>query len=175
MNDDFRSIVGMLDALWSRLQPSTLLTLATRRTDGGAAARMVILRESNREAALLTIYTHGLSEKIDQIAQDPSGELLLWDSDARFQARLLLNIAIEPGTREVWDGLGDGARLNYARQPLPGAEISKPVTPQSSNVEHLTILNARIERIDLLHLGKLPHRRATYSAEDGFAGRWIAP
>ena len=183
MTDDFRSLDGMLKALWNRLEqglkdadaPARTLALATSGPDG-AAVRLVVLRGQDRSAGTLTFYTHAHSPKIAQLRHDPRAELLLWDPVTLFQARLSVHLSVKPGNAEAWNALTKGARLNYATDPLPGTLLHDPdANTPTPDPELLTILTADIRAIDLLHLGALPHARAQFSREDDFKGRWIAP
>ena len=183
MTDDFRTLEGMLEALWQRLErglhdtdaPARTLALATSGPDG-AAVRLVVLRGLDRSAATLTFYTHTHSPKIAQLKDDPRAELLLWDPNALFQVRLSAHVSMKPGSANEWDGLTRGARLNYATDPLPGTLLHDPdANTPTPDPALLTILTASIGSIDLLHLGALPHARARFSREDDFTGRWIAP
>lgn len=183
MTDDFRSLEGMLEALWQRLDsglhdtdaPARTLALATSGPDG-AAVRLVVLRGLDRSAATLTFYTHAQSPKTAQLRDNPRAELLLWDPNTLFQARLSARISMKPGSAKEWDGLTRGARLNYATDPLPGTLLHDPdANSPTPAPDLLTILTARIQAIDLLHLGALPHARARFSREDDFTGHWIAP
>lgn len=180
MTDDFRALAGMLDALWRRLDdgvsdpeaPARTLALAT----DGPSVRLVILRAADREAGTLTFYTHARSAKIAELGRSPRAELLLWDPAAMLQGRLAADITMSPGSPELWSSLTQGARLNYATDPLPGTLLSDPDAARPSpRPDLMTILTATVRTIDLLHLGALPHARARYDRDDGFAGRWIAP
>ena len=180
MTDDFRDLTGMLDALWRRLDdgvsdadaPARTLALAT----DGPSVRLVILRAADRGTGELTFYTHAHSAKIAEINRNPQAEILLWDPEVMFQARLTAGVTQSSGSPETWGNLTQGARLNYATDPLPGTPLSDPAdkTPRP-DPGLLTVLTATIENIDLLHLGALPHARARYARDDGFSGTWIAP
>lgn len=177
------TLTSFLDAVWARLEdgahgsgPGKLLMLATARPDGGASARMLILRGADRGAASLSLYTHAASAKVAELTADPRATLLLWDPDAQLQARLRVTIDIEAGDTGAWEDFGSGTRLNYARDPLPAEPIEAPdaiaPTPDASLFRRL---DARLEMIDALTLATEPHRRARYHAHDGFTGEWIAP
>jgi hypothetical protein len=183
MTENFRDLTGIMDALWRRLEegaqvadsPARNLSLATSGPDG-AAVRLVVLRGADRATASLTFYTHAHSGKIAHLERTPKAQLLLWDPASNFQARLSAHITMTPGTKQIWETLTRGARLNYATDPLPGTLMRDPAAhAPTPDPGLLTVLTARIETIDLLHLGALPHARAIFSREDGFRGQWIAP
>lgn len=184
MTDDFQTLPGFLDALWQRLElglsdrerSAATLALATARPGGGASVRTVILRDCDRAAAALTIYTHAASRKIAELKADPSAELMIWDAHASFQARLTTRVVIADATPRLWESLSSGARLNYARDPIPGETLASPdASRPTPDPSLMRVLTARIDGIDLLHLGATRHRRAVYSRQDDFCGRWIAP
>lgn len=174
MPDTLRTLPGLLDALWSRLVPGTPIALATRQGDG-AAVRTVILRAAQRATGTLRIHTHSHSNKVSDLAESPQAELLLWDAEAAFQARIEAAFQIAPADPATWDDQSDGQRLNYARDPLPGTPLDRPDATPTPDAALMTILTGRIDTLDLLSLDATPHARARFSREDDFKGQWIAP
>lgn len=174
MPDTFRTLPGLLDALWLRLVPGTPVALATRQGEG-AAVRTVIVRGADRNTGSLRIHTHSRSKKVSDLASCPHAELLLWDPDADFQARLTTVFDVAPADPATWANQSDGQRLNYARDPMPGTPLDNPDTHPTPEPALMTILTARIEALDLLCLGTTPHARARFSRQDDFKGQWIAP
>lgn len=169
--------------LWARLEaglthpnaPARTLALATRRTDGGAAVRMVVLRELEQDAQTLTFYTHAASDKVAELAIDPQAEVLLWDASTSFQARLAVTVAAALGDTALWESFSNGARLNYVPTLEPGRAIEAPHVPDTAGPEAFVVLTAKIHSGDILDLSDLPHRRANFKAGDDFTGQWVAP
>ncbi len=182
--NDFRSLQATLEAVWTRLvdaptnpaSPARLITLATIGLSGNAEARMIVLRASNRERGEITAYTNAASSKTAELAHDPRAALLFWDPEIRLQVRLSTEISQRQGHDEEWQALSDSDRVLYAHTPLPGEVLASPdaVAP-SPDSALFTVLTARIDRIETLHLGRVRHRRAVFRRENRFAGQWIAP
>ncbi len=179
---DHRTLPGLNETLWRHLEagvsdpnsPAHTLALATRRTNSGAA-RMIILRAADRKTWALTFYTHALSKKVAELEACPEAEVLMWSPPLQLQARLGVTVSIGPANPALWSRLSDGQRLNYAAT-APGGRLGSPMTPKPINgPRHMRFLTAHIHRIDLLHLGALPHARAVYLRDDNWHGRWVAP
>lgn len=171
------------NGLWARLAdgvlqpdaPARTLCLATQRIDGGSAARMVVLRAANRDAASLTFYTHAGSAKVTELKAQPKGEVLLWDAATQFQARLSVTVACAAGPEATWESLSKGARLNYVPSIKPGGAIDAPFVPETAGSEAFVVLQAQITSADILDLSELPHKRAMFDAHSAFTGQWVAP
>lgn len=177
MSDDFSSLGGLWAACWDRLsaRPAPLLALATTRSQG-AAARMVVLRAEDPIDRILTVYTNAQSDKVAELDADPHAEFLLWDPCASFQARIAARVSMRPASEAEWDALSLRSRLNYARDPAPGEPIAAPnARMPTPDMSLMCVLTARIETLDLVHLGSIPHVRAIFTRKDDFQGRWIAP
>ncbi|MEO0831235.1 MAG: hypothetical protein AAFY03_12375 [Pseudomonadota bacterium] len=185
MSDDFSTLDGIHAALWRRLElaahgktgPARYLVLATRGMVVGAEARMVVLRQADRSTAKIGLHTHALSHKVAELAADPVATLLMWDPAHAFQARLKVVTDTVPGTDADWARVpATGRRLNYGSLP-PAMPIAAPnvIAEAHENRDAFIKINAEIEAIDALLLGEQNARRARYSRELEFQGRWIAP
>ena len=177
MNDPLASLDGVQQAVWEMFAHAAasggLVALATAREDGGAAARMVVLRGSDAINETLEIWTNRKSRKIDEIAKEARGEVLLWDGERQVQVRAAVTLSEQRGNAETWATLGNGSRLNYARAPAPGKSIDAPeaVSP-APDISLFSVLSAKVEALDVLSLADRPHRRAQIDAD---GARWVAP
>ncbi|MEM9098276.1 MAG: pyridoxamine 5'-phosphate oxidase, partial [Pseudomonadota bacterium] len=60
--------------------------------------------------------------------------------------------------------------------PEPGQPIDQPEEFSANpDPNRFAILTCQIAEIETLHLGQDRHRRAAFSATDGWAGQWLAP
>ena len=180
MSDNFTTLQGTLDAVWSRLSRGVADAQAPARTPAlatsGPAVRMVVLRGADREAATLTMWTNRASGKVAQLLQDDRAEALIWDSEAGFQIRLALRIEVSDGDADTWDRLGAGSRANYARVPPPGLPLDRPdAVPVETDPAMFTVLTGRIKGIETLHLASDPQARARFPEARIDDARWIAP
>lgn len=185
MRDDFTTFAGTLDAVWRRLDgavrrhsgPARYLTFATSGLKGGAEARMIILRTADRASGTLTVHTHSLSHKVAEIAADPTATLLMWDPQVGLQARLRVTARAREGDDTDWARVpSEGRRRNYGNLP-PAMPIASPEVTVTSVATrtNFTVITARIERIETLHLGRDMIRRAQFPRSIDFQGRWITP
>lgn len=182
MSEWFETLDGLRGEIWRRLRTgaesgggSRVVALAT--VGGrGAEARMVALREARVEAAELEVQTDLLSAKVDELRAEPRATLLSWEPEALLQARLRVRVeVVTEGLDGRWAAMPDEARRNHGGLPPPGRPMERAEDyVETRERERLAVLLARVEEIDAVHLGDL-HRRALFSRDDGFAGRWIAP
>lgn len=177
-------LAAFLDRAWDALgrgvadgaHPMRTVTLATVGSDGGAEARMVVLRGARRGAGEVETHVDAASAKMDQIA--PRATVLAWDPGAQLQLRLrvALRTADADTADERWDAMPQGARRNYGGIPRPGQRLDDPdaYAPGAAR-ERLAVLIGRVDEIDALDLSTTPHARAVFRRNGGFAGEWIAP
>lgn len=181
MNDPpwTETLAALLDEVWRRLEAGEGAArhpvLATAG-DGGPEVRTVVLRAADRAVATLEIHTDAVSPKVAQLRRRPRAAILVWDAEAALQTRLHTRVSVRSGASAatVWSKVPAKARLRYGGTP-PGTPIETPESAeQTGALDRFAVLRAHVYRIDVLHLGR-HHRRALYAAENGFAGRWIAP
>lgn len=177
--DDLRDIEA---ALWrelagcvgDRAHPWRTGVLAT--VDGeGADARTVVLRECDREAHTLTIYTDARSPKVGQIAAQPRGMLVLWSDALGWQLRLRVQLAVETAGLRVssrWARLKMTPAAHDYLSPLPpGSALVHAVQTRESR-GHFAVVTAQVEHVDWLELHAQGHRRAQFDTQ---GARWVAP
>lgn len=182
----FETLPGTLEQVWHRLArgvadrraPARHPVLATAGIDGGAAARVVVLRTADRAGARIEVHTDTASGKIAELRTDPHAALVIWEPRAQFQIRLTATATILTGAEAAarWARMPDGARVNYGGDPAPGAPLADPAnhTPGASK-DRFAVLDLRIDGIETLHLGRTRHHRARFLRADGFTGQWVAP
>jgi len=177
--DDLKDIEA---ALWRQLAACVadrghawrVGVLAT--VDGDRAdARSVVLREFNRDARTLTLYTDARSPKVAQIAAHPRGMLVLWSEALGWQLRLRVQLAAETAGLQVssrWARLKMTPAAHDYLSPLPpGSPVAHAVQTRESR-SHFAVVTARVEHVDWLELHAEGHRRAQFDAE---GARWVAP
>ena len=181
MSEDFTSLDTTLEAVWTRLEngprektaPANVVCLATNGSIG-ANARMVVLRKTDRENSALQFFTHAASGKIKDVEKNPNAELLVWDRGSQLQVRLKAHLEVTEIDDATWAALGDGAKLNYATDPLPGSTISAPSVAWAARSDHTQMkqITAHIQSIETLHISPEGLYRAVF---DNTGSRWIAP
>ncbi|MEM1275682.1 MAG: pyridoxamine 5'-phosphate oxidase family protein [Pseudomonadota bacterium] len=186
MSDWWTSLAETHAEVWRRLTrgvadrraPARHPVLATQRQGGFAEARVIVLRGADREAGTLELHTDSASSKITEIRQNPGVTLLIWEQTAKLQIRLRCHITVATGaeTAPIWAKVPDTARQVYGGAPEPGQPIDQPEEFSANpDPNRFAILTCQIAEIETLHLGQDRHRRALFSAKDGWAGQWLAP
>lgn len=175
----------MLDHVWLRLGRGVVDRKADARhpvfaTAGthGPEARIVVLRQADRTASAVSVYTDLRSVKINELRQEPRASLLVWEQKARLQIRLRAHVEIKSGqaVAEQWQRVPAAARKVYGSEPAPGTPIDHPeqlITQANSNA--FGILVCHVREIETLYLGPDLHRRARFCVDTAWMGQWLAP
>jgi len=180
---DLTTLPGTLEFAWdalargvaSREAPCRFGVLAT--VGAGGEARMVVLRAADGVVGTVEVHSDTATGKVVQISAEPRATLLFWLPAQQLQIRLRATFAILKGAaaQHRWQDIPDGPRRAYGGRPPPGDTIAAPsdhdATPE---FERFAVLIGTVSAIETLHLG-MPHRRAQFTRDEGFAGRWIAP
>lgn len=173
------TLPALLGEVWRRIEAGEGAArhpvLATTG-DGGPEVRTLVLRAADRSDGTLEMHTDAASPKVAQLRRRPRAAILIWDEDAALQTRLHARVSIRSGASAatVWGKVPADVRQRYGGT-VPGKQIDTPEGAETAgDLARFAVLRAHVYRIDVLHLGH-PRRRALYSFDDGFAGRWIAP
>jgi hypothetical protein len=143
----------------------------------GAQARCVILREVERQARTIHFFSDARSAKVQQIAQQPAGTLVLWSPALSWQLRLAVALEVATSGLAVssrWARLAmTPAAQDYLAPLPPGSALDSPhPAPERSTREHFAVVSARVLTLDWLELHNEGHRRAIFDAE---GARWVVP
>ncbi|TDL91125.1 pyridoxamine 5'-phosphate oxidase family protein [Meridianimarinicoccus aquatilis] len=166
------------DGVHNRHSAARVAALATAGQNGGAEARMVVLRGADQTSGKIYVHTDTLSAKVAELRADPRATVLIWDPAAQFQIRLKVEVGIDTGScvERDWDRIPGQARRVYGNAPEPGWGLECPealtVTPDQSR---FAVMTCTLREIDALHLGHEVHHRAAFRRRDGWRGEWIAP
>jgi hypothetical protein len=173
-------------AIWEELQRAVdvqnhawrTAVLATRDGDG-ADARVIVLRELDRDERSLRFFTDARSPKCKQIDAWPRAKLVLWSRSLGWQLRIRVQLSIETSGLAVtsrWAKLKMSPAAQDYLSPLPpGAEIHPEAvpTPERESRDFFALMTAQLGSIDWLELRVQGQRRARFDA-DGTA-RWLQP
>ncbi|MFP4519789.1 MAG: pyridoxamine 5'-phosphate oxidase family protein [Oceanicaulis sp.] len=161
LDDPPRAVLDILTrAADEKKSPWRWPVLATR---GGAfpGARMLVVRDFDREARVLELHTDARSAKIAELERDPACALLFFDKSSMVQLRI-------DGRASVLTGEDAGAA--YARAPesslgdyqglAPGDDPEAPVSHAGENARaNFAALRITLERADLLMISRSGHQR----------------
>ncbi len=180
MSPRLDSLQAIEDALWreleaaphDRLHPWRTPVLAT--TDGRSGdARTVVLRETDRDRAVLLCYSDARSAKVAQARAFPEGMLVLWSPalDWQLRVRVRINVAtdgLDLSSRWAQLKLTPAAQDYLSMQP-PGSALGSALdTALAARGEraHFAMLQAHVLSIDWLELdAQRGHRRARFGGE----------
>jgi pyridoxamine 5'-phosphate oxidase len=160
---------------------ATLATVAASADGVQPEARSVVLRDCDRDARCLLVYTDARSAKAQQAERRPQGVLVLWSAALGWQLRLNVALVLHTSGLQVssrWAQL----KLTPAAQdylsplppgtPLADTPAAHATTPERDSRGHFAVLECQVQSTDWLELHREGHRRARF---DGDGARWIAP
>jgi hypothetical protein len=160
---------------------ATLATVAASADGVQPEARSVVLRDCDRDARRLLVYTDARSAKAQQAERRPQGVLVLWSAALGWQLRLNVALVLHTGGLQVssrWAQL----KLKPAAQdylsplppgtPLADTPAAHATTPERDSRGHFAVLECQVQSTDWLELHREGHRRARF---DGNGACWIAP
>lgn len=178
--DQVRDVIWrILGRFVARARPvDRFVALATVDRENRPRQRTVALRHADPSTAVLHVHTDALSIKVNEIGDNPHVALLAWEPGERVQLRLggVARIIADPEARDVWDTLDEAARLNYSHHPPPGQALDTPDGyVQRPLPARFAVIEIWVTQIDYVSLADTGHRRAAFSACDGWAGTWLSP
>ena len=184
--------------VWSLLERATAdpkshfrtITLASS-TAGDVFARIVILRKADRSIPRMICHTDARSGKIDQIKGAPKVAILCWDPRKQLQVRIQANATVhykDELADQEWQRLGENSKKNYSSQLDPGLYVNTfqegidayrlvhgtDVDPRLWKA-HFAVISMDIQSLEWLWLDRSGHRRAIYTKEGNWEGRWMVP
>lgn len=179
MSNWFETLDGTLATVWACLRTAAKaraqVALATVSTDGLPEVRTVVLRAA--DAPVFEIYTDLQSDKIGSLQANPVASVLFWDPDLALQIRLTAQVSILAGetVMERWKAVPDHSKLSYGVTPAPGQVIPDSTAYiKEPDPKVFAVLSCETTHIDAVHLGDV-HRRAAFSQEGDWDGKWLVP
>ncbi|MEM6767815.1 MAG: pyridoxamine 5'-phosphate oxidase family protein [Bacteroidota bacterium] len=184
--------------LWGLLERATAdpkspfrtIILASTGADD-VFSRIVILRKVQKQGAIMICHTDTRSEKIEQIKASPKVALLCWDPRKQLQVRIQAEAEVhyqDELANQEWLRLGERSRKNYSSQLEPGRFVDSfqegidayrlvHGTEVDSRMwkAHFAVIMLRLTSIEWLWLDRTGHRRALYTRESNWEGRWMVP
>ena len=140
--------------------------LATAVPDGGAEARILVVRHFDREARIIEFHTHKGSEKVAALRADPGCELLFFDKSSMVQLRVsgTASVHTDDETADAaWARAPKTSWPDYAGpdpgQPLKGAESWDPGEDGETARKGFAAIRIRVEHADRLKVARDGHVR----------------
>ena len=156
---------------------ATLATVSAQADGVHPEARTVVLRDCDRDARSLLIYTDARSAKAQQAERRPQGVLVLWSPGLGWQLRLHVALVLHTSGLQVssrWAQLKlTPAAQDYLAPLPPGTPLDTGAAPPDRDSrDHFAVLECQVQSTDWLELHRDGHRRARFDAE---GARWITP
>ena len=188
-----------LDTAWrllsagaaDRRSPVHTPVVASVDDDGAPDARVMVLRAADRATATLRFHTDRRSPKclalgggrIMVVAYHPGEAIQLRLAGT---ARIVTQGAM---VEAVWAAASPFARRAYLVEAAPGNALPAAGSglpprlhgraPDAAELvtarPNFAVVMAELTAIDWLHLASDGHRRARFTARDGWQGRWVVP
>ncbi len=140
--------------------------LATAGRDGGAEARILVVRHFDREARIIELHTHKRSPKVAALRADPACELLFFDKSHMTQLRVAgsARVHVDDETAdEAWDRAPKSSWPDYAGPqpgaPLEGDEDYDPGEDGARARAGFAAIRIQIEQADRLKVARDGHVR----------------
>ena len=159
--------------------------------DGGPDARVMVLRAADRASATLRFHTDARSPKCAALDGAAVAVLGYHPGEAvqlrlRGRARVVRTGA---DVDRIWAQSTPFARRCYLVENAPGTVLAAPASGLPAGVEgrapeeaklvaareNFALVMVDVMEIDWLHLAQGGHRRAVFSAADGWCGGWVVP
>lgn len=159
-----------------RLSQARHPTLATVSEQGWPELRTVVLRRADRSCAQLDIHTHMRSPKVAHLQATPVAALHVWDASSRLQIRLQADAEVVGGEEvaHAWLKVPDASKTAYSVS-TPGSDIFTAMAyDRTPDPTAFAVVRLSVRVMDLLHLGT-QHRRARFTRDDQWVGRWLVP
>jgi len=182
---DPNDLCAFRDDAWRHLQrgvadarsPARYPAFATAAAGGTPEVRTVVLRGASQSQSRLEVHTDIATSKVVALQHSPKAAFLVWLPRADLQIRITTTVDILTGSDidQQWDRIPERSRVSYGTHPTPGSLISNAYAyEKSSERERFAVLSCSVLLIDLVQLG-VRHRRAEFSHENDWVGKWLAP
>ncbi|WP_193180292.1 pyridoxamine 5'-phosphate oxidase family protein [Nisaea sediminum] len=170
------------DALTERDAACRYPVLATADAEGGANARILILRAFDAECWRVTLHTDRRSAKVCEIGASKAASLVFYDHGAALQIRMRGTAAIirdEKALANAWRDLPEGNKPNYRSAGPPGAFVEStdaaPARPgETDGYENFAMIRLAPDSVDVLQLSPQGNRRYRFDPVTG-QGSWLVP
>ncbi len=157
---------------------AVLATVSAQADGVQPEARTVVLRDCDRDARTLLVYTDARSAKVQQAERRPQGVVVLWSASLGWQLRLNVALALHSSGLQVssrWAQLQlTPAAQDYLSPLPPGTPLADApaATPDRDSRSHFAVLECHVQSTDWLELHRDGHRRARFDAD---GARWLVP
>ncbi|MEX0839194.1 MAG: pyridoxamine 5'-phosphate oxidase family protein [Parvibaculum sp.] len=174
------------------LSPLRKPALATVSANGAPALRTVILRNFDRKARVLELFTDARSTKVAELKREPRASMLFYDPRRDLQLRLSGSAVPLTGAAaaDAWAAAGLPSRRAYLAVAAPGTPSAAPTSGLPAEIEGLipsidkleegrvnfALICFGFDEADLVVLSRTGHRRAHIRwPADAPVMEWLVP
>lgn len=184
-------LTAMFDIVWQQLaravaDAGSALRWPVVATSGvnGPSARVMVLRNVDRDACTLWFYTDLRAAKVVEVSVDSRIAVTGYDPEARLQLRLQGEGRMLTGAAVAsrWQEIGVSGRKAYATLRPPGSRLDEPGSGLPHEISaadaeaNFAVLEVRVDQLEWLLLASSGHRRARYKYVDGaWRSSWCVP
>ncbi|MEQ8406618.1 MAG: pyridoxamine 5'-phosphate oxidase family protein [Oceanicaulis sp.] len=178
LTDPPRAVLDILSRAANEKKSPWRWPVLVTRGEAYPGARMLVVRAFDRAGPSLELHTDARSAKTGELARDPACALLFFDKGSMVQLRVDGRAGVLTGeaAREAFDRAPEGSLTDY-QGLAPGDDPDAPESRDSADARaNFAALHIRIERADLLVIGREGHeRRFVDFTADPAAWRRAAP
>lgn len=157
-------------------------SVASQGHDGHPQVRIMIARDFESEAMVLTFFTDARSPKVAGLQKDSVVQVLMYDPSIKTQLRISGEVEIHEDDAladQLWSNLPEYGRGDYLSRQPPGEQIAHPGDSWEDKTlgsQNFMALRVHIRAVDWLKLSSQGHRRALLTWDDGkYSARWLTP
>jgi len=154
-----------------------VIALATT-SDVGPKVRSLVLRQCEPDLRSLICYTDIRSDKVSQIRQWPSAELLAYEPSERLQVRARGRLrVVSRGAlwRQAWVQLSERQRGEYCRT-ITATDVDLGADSVARARRNFAVLQLQVKHLDVLQIGRAGHQRVQARWSRGaWLAKWALP
>lgn len=174
-----------------RRQAAHQPSVATVDSQGRPRQRVMVLRDVDWDARTLRFHTDRRGDKVAQVQHNAAVSVLSYDAQAKVQLRLRghARVATGPEIDPLWTATHNYGRRCYLVDPAPGTEVptgsnglpdwAQGIEPTDSQLRparaNFAAFFVHFDEIEWLYLAHQGHRRACWSWDGAWQGRWLIP
>lgn len=187
----------IFDSIWENLElgskkrshPFHLCVISTisKSTKDTPDARIVVLREANKEKFTLRSNADLRTNKCNDIEENPNTHLLFYDKEAKIQVRIRAESEIIKDTsliKNIWLESQEVSQRCYFVPLAPSTEIAEPFNNTMLELDNenlgsnvFCLISTKVKEIDWLELDYNGHKRCKFILNEKGLSKsvWLVP
>ena len=163
----------------TRDEPWRTPSIATLDANGFPSLRTVVLRGYDDNC--LEFHTDIRSAKWAELTKEQNAAWCFWDPQSKEQLRIQGRCTLhhqDAITTQIWDTLPSHTQASYGASSAPSTAIAAAEDFEFiSELEkaHFGVIQCVAVSMDWLQLGRPKHKRAQFTLDNSWQGRWVVP